>query len=141
MWIRPKMRSTANPIESRRFAGDFLLPYSRQRTILQPMQDFAETYRAASGDEIARLHGQIESLTAPARESSLVEIARRNLTDSQLAQTREQLTQHAESVNQEWQEWRREDAARTLRRNAIRIALVIAIAILSALFALNRAAH
>jgi hypothetical protein len=109
--------------------------------VIQTMQDFAETYRTASGDEIARLHGQIDSLTAPARESLLVEIQRRNLTEGQLAQTREQLAQHVESVNQKWQESRRVDAARAAKRFAIRVAVVIAGAILATLFALNKMAH
>lgn len=33
------------------------------------MQDVAQTYRAASDDEIARLYGQMDSLTEQARDS------------------------------------------------------------------------
>ena len=89
------------------------------------MQDFAQTYSTASADEIARLHGQIDSLTDAARTSLLLEIKRRNLTENQLAQTREQLTQHAESVNREWKESRKEDASRMGKRMLFRIAFVI----------------
>jgi hypothetical protein len=97
------------------------------------MQDFSETYRAASDDELARLHGQIDSLTEQARDSLRLEIARRKLSGDDLSRLREQLAEHAESVNQEWKESRKADASRMGKRFAIRVALMIAGAILAAL--------
>jgi hypothetical protein len=100
------------------------------------MQDFALTYRAASDDEIARLHGQIDSLTAEARDSLRLEITRRKLSRDDLARLRAQLAEHAESVNKEWRESRRADASRMGKRFAIRVAVVIAAALIAALVAL-----
>jgi hypothetical protein len=106
------------------------------RGIMPFMQDFAETYRAASDDEIARLHGQIDSLTEQARDCLRLEIARRGLSEGDLAQIRGQLTEYAESVKREWRETRKTDASQIGARFAIRVALVIVIALIAALVAL-----
>lgn len=105
------------------------------------MQDFTQTYRAASDDELARLHGQIDSLTEQARDSLWLEIARRGLSENDLARLREQLTEHAEIVNQEWKESRKADASRMGKRFAIRVAVLIAVALLAALVALIKSTH
>jgi predicted RNA-binding Zn ribbon-like protein len=105
------------------------------------MQDLAETYRVASDDEIARLNNQIDSLTEEARDSLRLEIARRKLSEDDLAQLREQLAEHAANVNQEWKESRKVDAARMGKRTVMRVALVIAAALIAALFALVHSAH
>lgn len=49
------------------------------------MQDFAETYRAYSNDELTRLHRDVGSLTEQAHDALIAEIARRGLTPSELA--------------------------------------------------------
>ena len=97
------------------------------------MQDFAETYRAASDDELARLHGQIDSLTEQEGDSLRLEIARRGFSENDLARLREQLAEYAASVNQEWKESRKADASRMGKRFAMRVGLIIAAAILAAL--------
>jgi predicted RNA-binding Zn ribbon-like protein len=105
------------------------------------MQEFAQTYRAASDDEIARLHGQIDSLTEQAQDSLRLEITRRKLNGDDLARLRSQLAEHASRVNQEWKESRKVDASRMATRFAIRVAVVIAAAILAAIIALVHSGH
>ena len=49
------------------------------------MQDFAETYRAYSNDELTRLHSDVGSLTEQAHDALIAEIVRRELTPSEIA--------------------------------------------------------
>jgi hypothetical protein len=105
------------------------------------MKGFAETYSAASDDEIARLHGQIDSLTDEAQDFMRLEITRRKLSEDDLARLREQLAVHAERINQEWKESRRADASRMGTRMAIRVVVLIAGAILAALIAFISSTH
>ena len=105
------------------------------------MQDFAQTYRAASDDEIARLHGQVDSLTNDARLALLSEIQRRGLSDLALSGLRDEQTEHAASVKTEWQESRKADASKTLTRIAIRVAAVVAAGIIAAVIAVLNSKH
>lgn len=101
------------------------------------MQDLAEAYRAASGDEIARLLEQIDSLTEEAQKSLLTEIARRGMSQSELLQLHNQLAVDAEIAEREWRRAINADASWKLWRIFIQAALVIAAAALGVLVVLT----
>ncbi len=99
------------------------------------MQDFARTYREYSDDHLATLQAQIGSLTDDARLALLAEIQRRGLSDKALAGLRSEQTEHTAGMKREWQETRRADASKTLKRIAIRVAVIIAAGLIAALVA------
>jgi hypothetical protein len=105
------------------------------------MEDFAQTYRGYSIDDLAALHGQVDSLTDEARWALLSEVQRRGLSESALHGLRDARTERAARVDQEWREERNDDAARMLKRFAMRVGFVIAGAIVAGLIALLRSSH
>jgi hypothetical protein len=105
------------------------------------MEDFAQTYCGYSDDDLASLHGNIDTLTDEARLALLSEVQRRGLGDKVLSNLRDERTEHAARVKREWQESRSEDASRIAVRVAIRIGLVIAGVVIVALIALIKSTH
>lgn len=105
------------------------------------MEDFAQTYHGYSDDDLASLHGQIDSLTGEARLALLSELQRRSLGEKTLSSLRDERTKHAARVKREWQESRSEDASRMAVRFAIRVGFVIAGAAIVALIALIKSTH
>lgn len=73
--------------------GLFALPQMLFGGKMAPMLDLAQIYADASDDEIARLHGQIESLTNQARTALHAEIQRRGYSSEDMEKQREQLDQ------------------------------------------------
>ena len=65
------------------------------------MQDFAETYRAYSDDEISRLHREAASLTEEARYALLCEIQRRGLQEKEILQIQEEQAKHVTEFDKE----------------------------------------
>lgn len=65
------------------------------------MQNLTETYRSYSDDEIARLHGELDSLTEEARYALLAEIGRRGLKEQEIAKIQDEEARHAAEYDQE----------------------------------------
>ena len=105
------------------------------------MEDFAQTYRGFSDDDLAALHGEIDTLTTDARLALLSEIQRRSLSERNLSSLRDARAQHAAKIKMEWQESRSEDASRLVVRMAIRVAIVVAGVIIVAVIALIKTTH
>lgn len=104
-------------------------------------EDFARTYGGYSDDDLASLHGEIDSLTADARLALLAEVKRRRLNEGNLSSLRDARTEYSIKIKREWDESRRTDAARMGTRIAIRVVCVIAGAVIAALIALFSSSH
>lgn len=99
------------------------------------MQDIAETYRNASDDDLAALHGEIDSLTDDARLALLSEIQGRGLNDKALVGLRSERAERAAQANREWPD-RKLNASRMLINVAVRIGIAMGIAVILALIVL-----
>ncbi len=60
------------------------------------MEEFTQTYRKMSDDELIRLHGDIDSLTNHARSALLSEIKCRKLTDDAITERKGEWKRQAE---------------------------------------------
>lgn len=103
------------------------------------MQDFAETYREYSDDDLASLYGERDSLTEDARLALLSEVKRRGLSEESLSELRTEQIEYTKHIDEQWRDSRNADISRTARRFAIRMVLAIVGAILAALIALMKA--
>jgi hypothetical protein len=99
------------------------------------MEDIAETYRKYSNEDLAALHGEMDSLTEEARRTLLSEIQGRGLNDKALAGLRSERAERAAQVNREWPD-RKPNASRMLINIAVRIGIAMGIVVILALIVL-----
>ena len=89
-------------------------------------ENFAQTYRGYSDDEIAVLSSQIDELADSARTALLAEIRARNLSDEKLSELRKKQDRYAAKIDRRGEKHRRAIIRRFVKRMAFGLTVGIA---------------